>query len=95
MKARTQEQYNRAVDILEEMLQKEWRDTDYTVVERGQVDGFIHCICGYMKMAFEQGLNQDHKPNVISAMRATHEPFLKATAAVIESAYTTGTEARG
>ena len=97
MKARThepQELYNSAVDILEEMLQTEWSDSESIVIGKDQIDGFIHCICGYMKTAYEKGMNGDTAPDVISAMRATSEPFMKATAAVIENAYITGKKAR-
>lgn len=94
MKARTQELYNSAVDILEEMLKDQWHKDHSSTVTVKNIDGFIHCVCGYMKTAYEKGMNGDTAPDVISAMRATSEPFMKATAAVIENAYITGKKAR-
>lgn len=97
MKARThepQELYNSAVDILEEMLKDQWHKDHSSTVTVNTLDEFIHCICGYMKTAYRSGLNGDTAPDVISAMRATSEPFMKATAAVIENAYITGKKAR-
>lgn len=86
MKARTLEQYTKAVDLLEQMLNGETADKT--------TQGFNHVICGFMKTAFADGINGKTAPDVISAMRATRKPFLKATAAVIENSYKDGLEAR-
>ena len=86
MKARTLEQYTKAVDLLEQMLNGETADKT--------TQGFNHVICGFMKTAFADGINGKTAPDVISAMRATGKPFLKATAAVIENSYRDGKKAR-
>ena len=93
MKARTQEIYDRAFELLEEMLKQDWDERN--TVSKAQGHGFIHAIVGLMKSSFEHGANGDAKPPYyIEMMRATGTEIGTATAAVLENAYITG-KARG
>ena len=87
MKARTLTQYTKAVDLLEQMLNRETADKT--------TQGFNHVICGFMKTAFADGINGKTAPDVIEVLKATKKPLMKALAAVIENAYTDGLMARG
>lgn len=86
MKARTIQQYTKAVDLLEQMLNRDNADRN--------TQGFNHAICGFMKSAFADGINGKTAPGVIESLNATGKPFLRATAAVIEKSYNDGLKAR-
>ena len=93
MQARTR--YTQAVDLLEQMLKQDYCNTDHTAINEKTMDGFVHCVCGLMKSAFELGYKGDNEPYYIAELKATGTPLASITAAVLEMSYTEGSKARG
>lgn len=88
----TSKVYLTAFDLLEKKMN---RDISNKGISAESMQGFNHILCGMMRDAFIDGLNGNQAPSIISELRATEKPFMKATAAVIEYSYNTGIEQGG
>lgn len=92
MQERNTQQYNKAIDALEQMLNQNSKNTK---VSDKAMRGFHHILCESMKDAYADGMDGKTEPEIIKELRNTNTPFMKATAAVLLMAYADGSKARG